>query len=357
MRLGALAIALGAFGLSCAGPGTIDVHQLPAQPIAVLYRDEKASLDRVDAIGDAEKRQTPGEEEGVVRLETLDAVFGGSPTLMRRLTNTEGRLSLVDPATGGAKHLEGVPPSAKPIVWSPDRTKLLLSGYWRGLLQLFVWDRGTETTEIRTSGTVDHPLGCFGSDGRLVVVEATRTPTGYDAHLVTTPPGGGPPRRLSPGRWDISPACSPTAPLVAYVTREEERESTERARSEHPEPPRTEEMLLIAVIAVDDPDAKPRVFGRGIDPVFTPDGAWVVYAAKTVKGLRLARMRPDGSGRAPIGGGPDEESHPAMSPDGRYVAYVTTDPTKRERLRVRRFPDGSGDRPLVETGDATMPVW
>ena len=114
---------------------------------------------------------------------------------------------------------------------------------------------------------------------------------------------------------------------------------------------------MLAVVALDDPDAKPRVFGRGLDPVFTPDGAWIVYTAKTTKGQKLVRVRPDGSGRAPVGTGPDDENHPAVSPDGRYVAYVVKDPTKRERLRVRRFPDGTGDRPLVETGDATTPVW
>jgi len=349
MRLGAVA---------CAGAlGTIDVHQLPKQPIAVMYRDEKAALDRVDALGDADKFSKPPEEEGVVRLETLDAIFGGAPNLERRLQNLQGRIALVDAATGEAKSLHTVPAGAKPIAWTPDRSKLLMSGFWRELMQLFVWDRATETTEILTSGPLDHPLGCFASDGRLVAVEATRTPTGYDAHLVSTQ-AGGVSRQLTQGPWDITPACSPTAPLVAYVTRVDEPVPTEHTASEaNPKAVRVESSMLVAVLALDDPTAKPRVFGKGADPVFTPDGAWIVYSAKTAKGQRIVRMRPDGSGRTPIGGGPDDENHPAMSPDGRYVAYVTTDPTKRERLRVRRFPDGSGDRPLVETGDATMPVW
>jgi WD40-like Beta Propeller Repeat len=338
MRSGALAFALCA--LACAGPGSVDLKRLPESPIAVMYRDERLALDRVDALRDIEKFQKPADTEGVVRLETLDAMFGGSPQVEQRLRQVQGRMALVDPANGEATHVDGMPTSAKPLAWSPDHSKLLMMGFWRDAAQLFLWDRASSTTEIQTSGPAEHPLGCIGPEGRLVAVEATRVGQGYRARLMATPPGGGGGLRpVTDGPWDIAPACSPTGPFVAYVTVEEDGSQ------------------VVAVLALDDPDNKRHRFGRGTDPVFTPDGQWIVYAARTTQGQRLVRVRPDGTGRAPLGGGPDDESQPAVSPDGAYVAYVVTDPEKRERLRVRRFPDGSGDRPLVTTGDASAPVW
>jgi dipeptidyl aminopeptidase/acylaminoacyl peptidase len=324
--------------LACAGPGTIDLASLPPSPVAVLYRDEELALERIDALRDMRKRGTPSEHEGVIRLETLDAVFGGAPDVQRRLAEVEGDLALVDPASGEAKVLPGLPPGAKPLAWSPDRTRLLLSGRWRDTTQLFVWERANEQVEIATSAPGEHPMGCIGGDGRLVAVEAHRVGGTYTGRLVATPPAGGGLRPVTPGPTDVLPACSPSEPLVAYVTASEDGSTA------------------IAVLALDDPAARPRVIARGVDPDFTPDGQWIVYAAPTAEGTRLFRIRPDGAGRTRLGAGPFEERQPSVSPDGAYVAYVVDDGTERERLRVRRF-DGTGDRPLVTSGDASQPVW
>jgi hypothetical protein len=330
-----LVLAAGvAFG--CAGAGGVRSQELPASPLALLQRSEEVALDRVDALRDLEKRQGDvPREEGIAQLEDLDAMYGGQPGLERRLRPLQGQVVLLDPRSGETIPIEGAPPTARPLAWSPDRERLLLSGRWRDGVQLFVWERATRAAEIATAGPDEHPMGCVASDGRLVAVEVDRARGAM--RLVTWPVGGGPTRRLTDGPWDAQPACSPARPQIAFVTGGADGSP------------------VIGVLDLDAPSA-PRPVARGLAPVFTPDGDWIVYAGRSTAGQRIWRVRAAGGGRAPVGGGTTEEGHPAVSPDGGYVAYVAVDAERRERLWVRRF-DGTGDRPLLTAGDGASPAW
>jgi TolB protein len=99
------------------------------------------------------------------------------------------------------------------------------------------------------------------------------------------------------------------------------------------------------------------VIARGKDPAFAPSGDWIVYSAQQRGRWRLWRMRPDGSGKLPLGEGTLDEHEPSVSPDGRFVAFVGQEKdSARERLFVRAF-DGRGDRALLEREEATQPTW
>jgi hypothetical protein len=341
-KVAATAAALGLASACATGGGAVDFAQMGDAPVAIVYRDESLALKRLDALNDLEKRNRPSDVEGVVRVETLDGMFGGAPDVQRRLREVYGHLALFHPKSSEVENVPGLPPGAKPLGWSPDRSRLLLAGRFRDLTQLFIWERATGELAIATSGESEHPLGCIGANGRLVAVEARRSAGGWDARLLATPAGSlSGLRPATNGPAEIFPTCSPTEPLVAYVTSDENG------------------VLSIAVIDLEAPDAAPHLIGRGEEPVFTPDGAWIVYSGPTTRGKRLFRVRPDGTGRTPIGTEGEEdvdEKRPAVSPDGAYVAYIATDFEKRERLRVRRF-DGSGDRPFLTEGDADFPVW
>jgi TolB protein len=103
-------------------------------------------------------------------------------------------------------------------------------------------------------------------------------------------------------------------------------------------------------------EQEPKLLARGTGPTFTPDGEWVVYAAKTRAGLRLWKMHPDGTGKRRLGSSPHEEADPAVSPDGRFVAFVSVQ-DERNRLVVRAMDGRGGDRPLITDGEGLRPVW
>jgi Tol biopolymer transport system component len=325
--------------LACAGAGGVEKAELPDSPVALLQRPEEDALRRLDALRDWEKRQAGSAKEGVALLENLDGMFGGEPELERRLAGVKGHLVLLDPRTGTTRRIENAPPQARPAGWSPDRRRLLVSGGWRDRRQLFVWDRATERVEIVTAGPAHHTNGCLAAGDRLVAIEVT-SPTLQNAksRITAKPPGGGAPRVLGEEGFHFAVSCSPTEPRIAFV-----RVDPEQGRAS----------VFVQTI---DPPGAPVEVAIGANPVFTPDGAWIVYVGRTTKGQRLYRVRPDGSGRTPLGAGVTEETFPAVSPDGRYVAYVSVDEAGRERLWVRRI-DGSGDRPLLNNGDGSLPVW
>ena len=103
-------------------------------------------------------------------------------------------------------------------------------------------------------------------------------------------------------------------------------------------------------------------FGTRIDPpqpipatqLIEQDGS--SFDRSSLKGRwSLYRIRPDGSGRRPIGQGTLDELDPSFSPDGRLVVYVGDDGFQKQ-LYLRRF-DGSGDRLLLGSGGGTDPIW
>jgi Tol biopolymer transport system component len=155
------------------------------------------------------------------------------------------------------------------------------------------------------------------------------------SRIVRRRPGGAAPELLSEGPADHSPTCAPDGAAVVWVSRG----------------PKGREALVSRM----PPEAEPREIGPGREPSFSRDGQWVIYAAPARRSWRVLRVRPDGSGRAPVGESLQEEHQPAFSPDGRLALVVVHDGGVRQ-LHVRRL-DGSGDRILFDDGDAEFPVW
>ena len=61
------------------------------------------------------------------------------------------------------------------------------------------------------------------------------------------------------------------------------------------------------------PEGQPRNLGAGRSPAFSPDSQWIVYTARVRGRWSLYRIRPDGSGRHPIGEGTLDELDPSYN--------------------------------------------
>jgi Tol biopolymer transport system component len=318
---------------ACSGPG-FDYAELPEPRIAVVYRTSEEA-ERVNEIVRREREDAqprlPGEKH--VRLEDVGTLLGVGTSTEERAAGLLGRMAFVDPHSQAIEVAEFAGRGAQPLDWSPDRRRLLFVSFRREIPHLYEYVLDSGEVRQLTSGDHDDLDGCYGPDGRIAFSRATGPSA---SRLWLHEPGGGPPRVLTPGPRDLRPSWSPRDDLLVYETMDAAGASR---------------IAAIAPLA----GGEPRVLARGRSPAFTPDGAWIVYSATTREGERLWRMRPDGTGRRPLGRSPFDEVDPAVSPDGRFVAYVSIQ-DDRPRLWVRSM-DGTGQRPLVQEEDALLPAW
>lgn len=90
----------------------------------------------------------------------------------------------------------------------------------------------------------------------------------------------------------------------------------------------------------------------------TPDGRWFVYRVGDVAHGENTDLyyAPSGGGEhRPLVATQFNERSPAISPDGRWLAYVS-DGSGREEVYVQPFP-GTGARRQVSVGGGVSPVW
>jgi eukaryotic-like serine/threonine-protein kinase len=94
------------------------------------------------------------------------------------------------------------------------------------------------------------------------------------------------------------------------------------------------------------------------EAVWSRDGRWIV--ARTDNGAAgagdIVAMRLGDSTQVPVVASPFSEYHPALSPDGRWVAYTSNESGTQE-VYVRPFPDAGGGRWQVSNGGGSQPLW
>jgi hypothetical protein len=343
MRIVLLALAVAA--LSCAGGGggagggSFRPEALPADPVALTFRTTE-EIEKVQKQLDARAQEKAREQAKEVKrarpvpgsIEEIRETFearatenAGTDLLahMALYTIPDERTSPADFAAQGDK----------PVAWSADHQRLLLvSERASGGAQLFEWNRQTDAVTQLTRGEDPVLDGCYGPKGEIAYALGTpleQTPPGVAGGMrvfVRVP--GSEPRAITPGPLDTAPAWSPTEPLLVYQGRGKSG---------------VDEILAVNPYA----PAAPRYLANGRTPVFTPDGKWIVYSARTSKGWKIFKVRPDGSGKQYIAGGSMQEVEPAVSRDGKWLLFTGYYEANMHEtdLMVRPFAGGK-DRKL-----------
>lgn len=336
-----LLAALGSGG--CAGPG-VPLDEISDAPIAVVYWDAATARKRQEAIEQIEAGRRGPKREGVAPLESLAEAVGLSSgeSASIRLQQYPGRIVLLHPRTLEIAPFPAAPPNARPLAWSRDRRRLLFNSSHQeeGRTQLYQFDRDTGQVLKLTHGPDFHLEGDYGNDDRLLVTWVRLSPDRQMAGLDVRSPTGAAPRALLDGIYPSTPRWSPEGDAFVYVEADNSNARRDASR--------------IVRQSLED-GAERDTLARGREPVYTPDGTTIVYAAQTSSGWQLRRMRADGSGRAPLGQSVRDERWPAISPDGRHVVYVSNE-TGYDQLYIRRL-DGTGDRILLQDGAVAFPVW
>jgi Tol biopolymer transport system component/tRNA A-37 threonylcarbamoyl transferase component Bud32 len=115
-------------------------------------------------------------------------------------------------------------------------------------------------------------------------------------------------------------------------------------------------------VRADGSDQPVRLFPHDTSQVdeaaWSADGKWVVYRNGTVPGVRdiHARRIDADTARVTVAAGRADEYMPTISPDGRWVAYVSLE-SGREEVFVRPFPDAERARTQVSIAGGAHPVW
>ena len=329
--------------LGCQTAG-IARDEFPEQPIAFIYVSEEEARQRAELVSAPAAPGLVGASgrRGIVDLNAfhdyLDDTFGRASDVQ-----LEGRLALFNPRSNQLTVLASARKGAIPQDWSADRNRLLFAQKDAQTFQLYEFDGRSQAVSRRTRGPDRHPQGCYGPDGRLVVVverveagDSTESQRRVVSRIGITGPGDEI-EIISSGPLDADPSCAPDGTAVAYVRFFSWR------RSE------------IWVHHFTD-GGNARVSTRGRDPSFAPDSQWIVYSQRVDNQHTLWRIRRDGVGRTRLGrGSGTDEYGPAVSPDGSLVVYESVF-ENRYRLFLRRF-DGTGDRVLFSAGDGTHAVW
>ncbi|HJS46347.1 MAG TPA: hypothetical protein VJ773_00005, partial [Gemmatimonadales bacterium] len=267
--------------------------------------------------------------DGVLHAVRFDAErmrVEGSPVVVAEgLVVRGGGVDLALSGAGDLLYVAGVePPDPDQLVWV-DR------------------DGGSTPVDSAWAGVISS-VALSPDGGRLAVSMGSPG----EQQIWVKPVGGGPALRLTfEGGRNLRPAWSPDGGTVVF---ESERGGNADLYTKPADGSGPEAMLL---------DVNRPLQG----PVWSRDGRWLVVRAgaespsasrgeRDILGIRVGGDSPP----IPVVATPADEVAPTLSPDGRFLAYVS-DESGRSEVYVRPFPDAGRAKWQVSVDGGTEPLW
>lgn len=94
--------------------------------------------------------------------------------------------------------------------------------------------------------------------------------------------------------------------------------------------------------------------GANFSPAVSPDGRFVVFVSTRNGDSSLWRMDIDGGNQTQLTFDPGMETEPAITPDGNWIVFQYTDPANK--TRIRKIPTAGGDSIAITEKEAGYPT-
>ena len=257
--------------------------------------------------------------------------------LFRRTPNNSGLWAI--PFSLASLEVTGEPflvaPEGSEPCPGPNGILVHLLGGNEGAVELAILKRDG-SVETKLEGTYEVAgLPAVAPDGKRVATVISESNNG-DVWVFDLVRGTRTRLTFEPG-WDINPQWTPDGQEIYYTS--------------------PANVMILKVPA--DGSGQPTRIQRGFVYGVSPDGKWLVFdddvPGKRIDAFTVPLPADTSTARQTLVSTPSNEASPKISPDGRYVAYVSNESGQNE-IYLTRFPEPGG-KWQVSTAGGTRPRW
>ena len=264
----------------------------------------------------------------------LEPIFSSKIVAVQKVGKKKQLYTMWCDGTGGAAIKGGGDLVLNPA-WSFDGKKIAFVSYWRNNPDLYILDLRTYKVDLFSSHKGINVTPCFDPTGTKIACTLSKD---GDPEIYLVPlGGGGAPERLTRS-WatDTSPSISPDGRKLAFCS----------SRAGTPQ-------IYVMDLVTRKVERLTFQGSYNSEPVFSPKGDVIAFIHLAEdRRFHIALIKTDGTRMKVLPGTGRGDESPTFSPDGRLVAFSSSD----GNIYVTDFMGTSVVR-VTDTGGFTEPCW